>query len=152
MELEMPIFYRGPCVLITHKVFETRCPVHRSYFLDELYQVCVVKWTVDPSAVIGSVRIGSSSVAGATAIALALSQVDNWQALASPLATAAMAVLLIVSVAVSGACWRVNAVEHELAAVYRGQPVSLYRSPDLREFGQVKRALVRALEQLSDTR
>jgi hypothetical protein len=34
----------------------------------------------------------------------------------------------------------------ELRAVYRGRPVLLYATTDVRAFGQIRRALVRALE------
>jgi hypothetical protein len=148
----MTIFYRGPCVRITHKVFETRCPAYRCFLLDGLEQVRVVEWTIEPPAAIHSARIGSTSVAGATAVACALGQVEGWQALDSPVATFAMVAMLLASVAVSGACWRIGTVERELAAVYRGERVSLHRSGDQQEFAQVKRALLRALEQLADTR
>jgi uncharacterized protein DUF6232 len=148
----MTIFYRGPCVRITHKVFETRCPAYRCFLLDGLERVRVVEWTVEPPAAVNSARIGSTSVAGATAVALALGRTDGWQAFDSPVATLAMGAVMVASVAVSGACWRVRVVERELAAVYRGARVSLHRSTDQQEFAQVKRALVRALEQLADSR
>ncbi|NUT37162.1 MAG: hypothetical protein HOV79_29245 [Hamadaea sp.] len=40
---------------------------------------------------------------------------------------------------------------YELRAVYHGRPTTLFRSTDQRVFGQVRRALVRALEHNSDT-
>jgi hypothetical protein len=150
MELEMAIFYRGPCARITHEVFERRCPPSRSFFLDELRQVHVVEWAVEPPAAVSSARIGSTSVAGAAAVAFALSQLEGWQALDSPVEKLALVALLVVSMAVTGACWRIDSVEYELAAHYRGEPVSLYRSPDAREFSQIKRGLLRALERLAD--
>jgi uncharacterized protein DUF6232 len=35
---------------------------------------------------------------------------------------------------------------YELCAVYHGRPICLYRTTDERLFGQIKRALIRALE------
>jgi Family of unknown function (DUF6232) len=142
------IFYRGPCVHITHKVFEVRCPTVRTYLIAELLDVYIV---VDTPASISSARVGSTGMAGAVAVAIALGHAGGWQALETPTTTLGMVALFIVSLAVSGACWWVNPVEQELVAVYRGQLVTLHRSADPEEFGQVKRGLMRAIERLEDT-
>lgn len=148
----MTIFYRGDGVRITHRVFEVWCPVFRSFALWDLTGVRIVERVVDPPALVSSVRRGSAGTAGATAIVAAIGWTEGWQAVEQPVAAVALLALLAVSVAVSGACWRITAVEQELVAAYRGAPVSLYRSRDARTFDQVRRALIRAFEQLDDAR
>lgn len=148
----MTIFYRGDGVRITHRVFEVWRPVFRSFALWDLTGVRSVERAVDPPALVSSVRHGSTGIAGATAVVAAIGWTEGWQAAESPVVAVALLSLLAVSVAVSGACWRITAVEQELVAAYRGAPVSLYRSTDTRAFGQVRRALIRALEQLDDAR
>jgi hypothetical protein len=147
----MTIFYRGPCVRITHKVFENRCPTRRSFLIEELREVRVVTRAADAPAAVSSARAGSTGMAGAVAVAIAVGRTEGWAALESPVTMLGMVALLVVSVAVSGACWWINPVEQELVAEYRGQVVILYHSADPREFGQVRRGLVRALERLNDT-
>lgn len=147
----MTIFYRGPCVQITHEVFETRCPVYQSFYLGDLWWVRVIEREAEPPAAVSSAKIGSTSVAGATAVIVALGWTQGWAAFDQPVVGLGTIVLLVVSVAVSGACLRVRPVELELAAVYRDQPVCLFRSTDGQTFGQVRRALLRALEQFGDT-
>jgi hypothetical protein len=148
----MVVFYRGPCVRITHRAFETWCPAYRRYLIEDLKRVHVVKWAVDPPAAVSASRIGSASVAGAAAIAFALSQTEGWQAVNSLFAKLVLIVLVVVSVAVSSACWRIKAVEYELVADHRGDRVTLYKSSDTSGFDQVRRALVRSLEWVSDAR
>jgi hypothetical protein len=146
----MTVFYRGPCALITHKVFETRCPVYQSFDLCDLYLVQVVERTAQPPATVSSARVGSTGVAGATAVALALGWTEGWPTFDQPVVGLATLALLVVSVAVSGACWRVRPVQLELAAIYHDRPVSLFQTTNELTFGQVKRALLRALESLGD--
>lgn len=142
----MTIFYRGPCVRITHEVIEVRCPIQQSFALRDLSHVRVAERSTEP-AMLGMVRTGSTGVAGATAVAAGV----GWPAFASsPALALATLGILAVSIAVSGACWRVRRTQQELVAICDGRPVLLYRSPDARTFGQVTRALLRALE-LGDT-
>jgi hypothetical protein len=84
----MTVFYRGPCIVITHEDFRVLCPRPRVFAIRELLDVRVVQ----------AVRTG----------------------------------------------------RFELWARYRGALVCLFGTADERSFGQVKRALVRALEQLVD--
>jgi hypothetical protein len=113
--------------------------------------VHVVEQPAAPPATLVSVRTGSTGVAGVTAVAATLAWTGGWQALESPVPALAIMFLLITSAVVSGGCWRIRTIEHELVAVYRGRLVCLYRSCDAREFEQVRRALVRALERIQDT-
>jgi hypothetical protein len=59
-------------------------------------------------------------------------------------------ILLIASVIVTGACWRVRSVERDLIALHLGQEVILYQDPNPQRFDQVARALLRALEHAED--
>lgn len=147
----MTIFYRGPCVRITHKVFENRCPTRRSFHIEDLSEICVVVRGAGPPAPVGSARIGSTGVAGAVAVAIAVGHVEGWEAFESPVTMLGMVMLLVISLVVSGSCWLINPIEQELVAEHRGELVTLFRSPDPREFGQVRRALMRAVERLDDT-
>lgn len=138
----MTIFYRGHCVRITHKVIEVWCPIHQSFAIRDLSHVQVAEWATNPP-MIDAVRIGSTGAAGATAVAVGV----GWPALdTSPLLALAALGLLALSVAVSGACWQVRRTQYELVAVCHDRPVLLYRSSNARVFGQVKRALLRAIE------
>jgi hypothetical protein len=143
----MTVFYRGPGVRITHARFEVWSPTYRWFAIRDLRQVQVVERLVDPAPV-GPVRAGSTGVAGAAAVAVAVGS----QTTAPPALALALLALLAGSVAVSGACWRVRRVRQELVAVHRGRLVRLYRGTDPRTFGQVRRALTRALEQAGDGR
>ncbi|HEY8474926.1 MAG TPA: DUF6232 family protein [Natronosporangium sp.] len=147
----MTVFYRGPCVRVTHEVFETRCPHYRAFYLPDLRDIEVMEFTVDPPATVASARVGSTGMAGAVAVIMAIGQAEGWDAMQTPLTMLGLMVLLVASAATSGACWLVRPVEQELVAEYRGASVSLYRSADAREFGQVRRALLRAIENLGET-
>ena len=149
-ELAVTTFYRGPHARITDEVLEVRYPWVRQFAIRDLSQPRVIEHAADPPR-IGPVRAGSTGVAGAATVAIAVGAAGGWPAFHTPEVAAAMIALLIVSVVVSGACWRLRAVVYELAAVYRGRPVRLYRSTDIQTFDQVKRGLLRALEQAADT-
>jgi hypothetical protein len=59
-------------------------------------------------------------------------------------------VRVVVPVA-AGARWWSNSQEQALVALYRGEHVTLYQNADPLQFGQVRRALMRAMERLDDT-
>jgi hypothetical protein len=144
----MTILYRGRCVRITHEVMEVWCPTYQRYTIHDLRELRAVIVPVAPSAAVVAARTCSSGVAGALALIAALGWVGGWPALESPVAALVSAVLLVASAVLSGACWRFQQVEWEVVAHHWGRPVRLYRTSDAREFGQVQRALVRALERL----
>jgi hypothetical protein len=151
-EFEMTLFYRGSDARITHEVIEIWCPTYRRFVLRDLTSVWVLEGPGRIPLALLAVRNGSSGMAGAVAVAAALAWAEGWSALESPGPALALVVLLGTSAAVAGACWRAQPVERELMACYRDRPVRLYRSADARTFGQVQRALVRALERLADER
>lgn len=142
----MSVYYRGPCARITHVTFEVWCPFHRVFAVRDLRQVCVVevhRGSMTP------VTAGSSGLAGVAVVVVATEGLD----VASPLALmGGIALLFAAALAVVGTCLRVRPGLYELRAVYRGVPVSLYATPDRQEFGQVRRALRRALEHRDDRR
>lgn len=84
----MTIFYRGPCIVITHRDFRILRPSPRVFTIRELFDVQVVLLMRDR--------------------------------------------------------------RFELWARYQGTPVCLFSTCDERAFGQVKRALVRVMEQAVD--
>jgi hypothetical protein len=86
---------------------------------------------------------GSSGLASVIAVAWTTAWLDV------PAILAALTLVLVVVVA-AGACVLVRAGAKELRAVYRGQMVSLFSSLEAQEFGQVRRALVRAIENVTD--
>lgn len=147
----MVVYYRGLCALITHEVFVVHCPTHQQFALRDLTHLRVIEQEADPPAV-NAIRTGSTSVAGAVAIALGAGPVLGTQVYESPLMTLGLLAVLVLAIAVTGACWRPRTARYALVAAYRGRWVTLFRSTDEREFGQVKRALIRALQHLEDTR
>jgi hypothetical protein len=132
----MTIYFRGPCVVVTDKVFEVRYPYRQRFTIRELRDVYVVRSGPDPTAV------------GATVIALAASVVvaAMWPLLRSPGAWLVAIAVIAALAMTSGTCWALNPTEWELRATYRGFQVQLFRTRDAQQFGQVKRALQRALE------
>ncbi len=133
---EMTIYYRGRDAHITHDVFEVRWPQPYRYLIRDLRDVQVVRGGP------GRVAIGGASVAGAASVAIAAS----WPLLNTPVAWAAALVALATPCVVGGACWRLARPVYELRATYRQLPVQLFASQDPQAFGQVRRALLRAIE------
>jgi hypothetical protein len=144
-------YYRGTRAHITHERFEVRHPTKRVFFLSELTRPRIVEEVTDPPA-LTAVRSGSTGMAGVAAVVVALDRAHDGAVFDSPLLAVGLLAVLLVSMLVIGACWRLRPFRYELVAVYRGRPVTLFRSADLREFGQVTRALARAIQQSEDTR
>jgi hypothetical protein len=141
----MTDFYRGPCARITHKVFEPLTPVHRWFAISDLRGVHIVH--VGPegrSADAIPVRLYTTGVAGAAMI-------TGWPVFGSvPMSVVAMIALAAASVW-GGGCWRSRPHSYELHGLYRGSLQLLFSTPDARVFGQVSRALARALAYRADT-
>lgn len=148
----MTVFYQGPRAHVTHEVFETRYPDYRCFMIRDIRHLYLARRADRPgSSQRSSVRASSAGIAGVAAVAAAF----GWPALSAaampPIATAGLAgmlVLIAVSSFAFAACVRIQATHvHELWAVYRGRMICLFDTTDERTFGQVKRALVRAIEQ-----
>jgi Family of unknown function (DUF6232) len=148
----MTVFYRGPCAHITHEVFESRCPYHRRYMIRDIRQIYLARRARD--AAYSDRRVSSAGMAGVAAVAVALGGPALGAASMPPAAAAGLVTLLVLVVLSSialAACLRVQPGRvYELWAFYRGELTCLFRTADERVFGQVKRALVRAIEQLDD--
>jgi hypothetical protein len=128
------LLYRSADLLITDEVVALREPWPARYRVDELGYVRVIVLGRDPrGARIG--RLGTMALA----VLLAL-----WAWL-SPNQTPAIAVAALFT-AVGGACIRVPRRKHELWALYRRRNVCLFHTTDAERFGQVQRAMLRALE------
>jgi len=147
----MVVFYRGPCVRITHEVFETWCPTYRSFALRALRGLSVVEHTATGPTAVRPVRTLSTSVAGAVAVAAGLGWAGGWQVFDQPLVAVTTVALLAAALLIATACWRIRPLAWELVGVYRGRPVRLFRTTDARTMGEVRRGLIRALDWLDDT-
>jgi hypothetical protein len=132
----MTLYYRSADLLITDREFTVREPTVVRYAIAEIARPRVVVGDRHPAG-----RY-SAWIAGVAALLALLA----WPRLTSPEAHLAIVVMVLLPSAVSGACFRVVPRRHELWATYRYRPVCLYGSTSDRRFGQVRRALVRALE------
>ena len=145
----MTILYRGPGARITHEVFEAHAPYPQSYVIRDLRYVHVVRETAADVAVgSASFRVCSTALTGISAAFTAAGS----PMLDSPLTTAVAAFVAAVSSALSVRGWLVHARPHTIWAIHRGRLVCLFTTYDRREFGQVRRALLRALEWIEDSR
>jgi hypothetical protein len=136
----MVTYYRGPTVRVTHEVFEVWSPRPQRYAIADLRDVHVVRGRPDPLAL---------ASAAATGVVLA-GVAASWPFLHSAGAWLVATALIAVPAAMGGACWRINPPEWALRATYRSYQVELFRCPDARVFGQVRRALMRALEEVGE--
>lgn len=160
----MTVFYRGPCVHITHEVFQVRGPYQRKFAIRELSQVYVVQRTVqsgqtDRTADRAVVHVQSAGLAGVAAVLAAVAAIGGPVLDEPSMSLTALGVLALIGVvlalswAASGTClWIRPTRVLQLWAVYHGQHVCLFESTNAQTFGQVKRALVRAVEQLGENR
>jgi hypothetical protein len=132
------VYYRGPRALITSDVLEVWSPQHQVFRVSELTAVYVVRGA--------DRRPTPLQVVPALAVAMAVSV---------PVAEASagmFAVLLFLAAAslVTLACLRTQPRPYELRATHRGADVPLFECVNAQTFGQVKRALARAMERHAD--
>jgi hypothetical protein len=132
----MTIYYRGPDVLITDKVFAILKPPAARFRIDELREPHIVRGDLP------SVRVVTRHAAG-VAVVLAAA---GWPFLSSPRDYLAAVLLVAAPSAANGACCRLAPRAFELRATYRTYEVRLFYSTNATTFGQVKRGLVRAME------
>lgn len=132
----MTTYYRGRDILITDRVFVIRTPPQRVYRINELSDCCVLEGDRPPVRLYAVGALG-----GAVFVAVA-----SAPALRTPADLVAGTVVMAMASAVAGACLRSRPRDYELCGLHRGLRVSLFCSSDPIVFGQVKRALVRALE------
>lgn len=132
----MPVYYRSPRAVITHKSVDVPHPGRQRYAINELADIHVV---VDEfGQVAATPRLTSVSALVAAAVSVRV---------VAP-AGVAVAVALLVGAAVyalvsrrqRGRCrWRMR-------ATYRGRKVDIFSSENHREFCEFQRGLVRSLE------
>jgi hypothetical protein len=132
----MTIYYRGRLALITDEVFEVNSPYRRRYVIRELRDVYVVPPPRDLRTVV-TVALAVAVLVGLAVIAPLLRTPQQWLALL---------VQLIAPSIVGRACWRAEPPQYELLAMYRGSRVQLFCSADAQSFGQIRRALARAID------
>ena len=130
------VYYRGPTALITDQVLEVWRPARHRYLISALHDVQVVRGSADPLAV-GTAQVACSSAAVALASLLFVGGPAGWLLAGS---------LVVIPGVLSGVCWRLRHRELRLYGTYHGQPVTLYASRDPQSFGQIRRALQRAME------
>jgi hypothetical protein len=129
-------FYQGPDVLITHEVFAVRAPVPQRFRVRELRRVHVVRGDLPPERLVTAHIAGGALVAALVLVPL----------LDSPFALMVATITTVSAMGVNGVCAHLSPRTYEIRALYRGFDVRLYSSTDPSRFGQVRRALTRALE------
>lgn len=133
----MPIYYRGPAVQITHREFTRFGPTAQTFAIRELHEVHIVITEASGA----TPRLTYSASAAAAAVA-----VTGWPLLGSAPVTVTGLVALAVLSSQTAGCLRGRHHSLELHAYYHAKRVCLFRTTDPRLFGQIRRALVRALE------
>src|SRR6266545_743185 len=111
-------------------------PGRQRFLIRELHDVHVVREGPDRLTVTLTV------VAGTLAVTVAAS----WPFLHSTAAWFVAVTFVAVPAVLAALCWWWNPPRLELRATYRDRPVRLFQSRDGRVFGQVMRALIRAIE------
>jgi hypothetical protein len=135
----MPVFYRGPRALITHEVIEVPYVTRRRFAIKDLGAVYIVE---HPSA-----RSARQRLYGVTALGSIFVTVPVVGQMSPVLAV----FIMIGSLTYAGACLRIAGAQWQLVAVDRGVIMVLFQSTDQREFDEVSRGLVRALEHHRDS-
>ncbi|HEY7174845.1 MAG TPA: DUF6232 family protein [Micromonosporaceae bacterium] len=132
----MAMFYRGHTLSITSDVMEVWWPRYQRFSIEDLREVYVFRDVANPVVVRG---IGASA-------AMLVATAVSWQFLRSPAILLIGVLVVLAPTVIGGACMRSQRPPWELRALYNGKDVQLFSSRDSLTFGQVKRALVRAIE------
>jgi len=130
-------YYRGPDAVVTDELFIWRGTPLRSFVVRELEHVGVVRVTAEPANPTAVLAVAAATVAAIGA---------GWTLLDPPAAYAVGLLAVLVPLAFTMPSMARRPRGWELRATYRGAGVVLYTCADERQFGQVKRALRRALE------
>jgi hypothetical protein len=126
-------FYRDRDIEVTSRWFRAG---GRQYEIAQLSNLTRARGSIHPGVMVGLVI-----AVGDAAVAVLVAGVGR-----SMLAVAIGLLSTLVPCAVAFYCARRWPPRHELGAEYRGSFVELFASRDEREFGQVSRALTRAVE------
>jgi Family of unknown function (DUF6232) len=129
------LYYRQHGVIVTGRYLTVDAD---RYDLAELGELMQARGSLHPGAIAG----------GVIAVAAAVLLAPLVSALRAPVAWLLALVALLIPCLVGLVCARRWPAQYELVARYRGQQVTLFATRDEREFGQVARAVRRALEAL----
>jgi hypothetical protein len=129
-------YYRSDVALITNEVLELWCPDRQRFAIRDLHDVRVVRAGPDPLVIVSAVLVGTLAV-GVAICSPFLHTPAAW--------FAAIGVVVIPGV-LGGVCWRLYPPQWELIARYQTLQVRLFATRDARTFGQIRRALLRAME------
>jgi hypothetical protein len=131
-------YYRSVDVLITDEVFAVREPVPMRFRLERLRGTHIVADDALPTHLLAVMGVALTFLLGGFAVSRLHSFLDQ----------VTVAVLGVVVLVAIGVRWRGRSRGRELRAIYGGDEVRLFRSTDPMVFGQVRRGLIRALEDL----
>lgn len=109
------------------------------YELAELTDIRRTRGAVHPGVVVGLVTAGAEAV-------IVAPLVEVMRAVGAPAVWLLAAVALLIPCAVGFVCARRWPAEYELIGWYRGHQIAVFATRDEHEFGQVTRALRRAVE------
>jgi hypothetical protein len=130
----MPTFYRTRTVRITDRSIRVFDPTPAVYLIEELGPV----WAVTPDAPRVLLRVSCSSGAMVVAVLMSTQQPNHAMGWVVAALVLSMSAILLTR--------RPRLADHSLVTTCRGEWVCLYATRDPVEFGQVRRALQRALE------
>jgi Family of unknown function (DUF6232) len=137
----MVVYYRGPDAKITDRAIETWCPDYQHFAIAELREVRVAELPPGPVDVRSTGLALGLLAAGAVSLAC-LPAAGGCLAMTALTAGAGVAGLNAV---------RLRRAEYLITTRRGDGTVCVYRTTDERVFGQVKRALARALEGYRDS-
>jgi hypothetical protein len=132
----MTVFYRSQELLISRDAFVPLFSPYR-FALADLSRVQVVRG----ASAHGTGRTATHAAVGALAVVAAAGPLVD-----APQGWAVAVVALIGAIVVAGTSHALKRQRWQLQADHNGATILLYSTTDARTFGQVKRAMVRALE------
>ena len=139
----MSVYYVGRTARVTDSWIESACPAYQSFPIKELTYIHTVRQlAIVTMAASTPVQVCSVGVSG-IAILVALT---GWPLLDLPVLTEVAAAVLALAVALALVSARARRVPLEIRAVHRGRLVCLFRTTDRLVLGQVRRALLRAID------
>jgi len=132
----MRTYYRGNDALVTSELFVRRTTSAKSFVIRDMRNVCIAGDTGSGRSML--LIITAAGFLGLTATAAAWTINGRY-------ALFFLAITLPIALGATLA-WQRQHARWELRAQYRGRPVTLYTSRNVRVFNQVTRALRRAIE------
>ena len=141
----MSVYYVGRNARVTETCIESKCPAYQAFPIRELEHIHTVRQVrIVAMAASHPVRVCSIGASG-LAILVALA---GWPLLDRPMVTVVGAVMLALGLTVATASARARRVPLEIRAFHRGRLVLLFSTTDRLVLGQVKRAILRAMDTL----